>query len=230
MARIICTVTNGLNYDQRMIRICTALSEAGHEVTLAGRRLAHSTSLQKRPFLQHRFRCFFNTGKFFYLEYNLRLFFYLIMSRFDVVNSVDLDTLLPGFLAARLKGKICIYDAHEFFTEVPEVVRRPMVQRVWSWLARQLIPRVKHAYTVCNSLASIFHEKYGTSFEVIRNVPVRLQNSPVTTKNGDGPFILLYQGALNEGRGLEEAIRAMAGLEGCELWLAGEGDLSAELR
>jgi hypothetical protein len=25
--RIVCTVTNGLNYDQRMIRVCTSLSE-----------------------------------------------------------------------------------------------------------------------------------------------------------------------------------------------------------
>jgi glycosyltransferase involved in cell wall biosynthesis len=229
MAKIICTVTNDLNFDQRMIRVCPALSEAGHEVVLVGRKLQHSPPLQSQSFAQHRFHLFFNAGKLFYFEYNLRLFFYLLFCRFDVVNSVDLDTLLPGFLAARLKRKICVYDAHEYFTEVPEVVRRPVVQRAWEWLARQLVPRVWHAYTVCDSLARVFHEKYGTSFEVIRNVPAQKRHPPVLHKKNAGPFILLYQGALNEGRGLEESIRAMAQLEGCELWLAGEGDLSAGL-
>ncbi len=35
--RIFCTVTNDLNYDQRMIRICTSLVRAGYEVVLVGR-------------------------------------------------------------------------------------------------------------------------------------------------------------------------------------------------
>ncbi len=45
-----------------------------------------------------------------------------------------------------------------------------------------------------------------------------------------GTKIILYQGALNEGRGLETAIEAMQKIEGAVLWLAGEGDLSATLR
>ncbi|MEK7256632.1 MAG: glycosyltransferase, partial [Bacteroidota bacterium] len=44
------------------------------------------------------------------------------------------------------------------------------------------------------------------------------------------PFILIYQGVLNDGRGLEQAIEAVSHLENIELWLAGEGDLSQELR
>lgn len=42
--------------------------------------------------------------------------------------------------------------------------------------------------------------------------------------------MLLYQGALNEGRGIEAMLEAMTRLEGVELWLAGEGDLSGKLR
>ena len=40
----------------------------------------------------------------------------------------------------------------------------------------------------------------------------------------------MYQGALNTGRGLEAAIAAMQLIDNMQLWLAGEGDLSAELR
>ena len=41
---------------------------------------------------------------------------------------------------------------------------------------------------------------------------------------------LLYMGALNEGRGIETALQAMQHLDNVQLWLAGEGDLSDELR
>lgn len=44
------------------------------------------------------------------------------------------------------------------------------------------------------------------------------------------PLVLLYQGALNEGRGIETALEAMKYLQGVQLWLAGEGDLSRSLR
>jgi glycosyltransferase involved in cell wall biosynthesis len=230
MKKIICTVTNDLTYDQRMIRICTSLAKAGYDVTLAGRQLPWSLPLAKQAFGQHRFRLIFNHGKLFYLEYNLRLLFWLLFSKFDIAHSVDLDTLGPGYLAARLRSKICVYDAHEYFTEVPEVVERPAVKKTWETLARWIIPRLKFACTVCESLAEVFEKKYGTPFTVIRNVPTAKPLPPEDFDKKNHPFILFYQGVLNDGRGLEEAIEAMVMLENVELWLAGEGDLSGELR
>ena len=230
MKKIICTVTNDLTFDQRMIRICTSLAKAGFDVTLVGRTLPSSKPLVQQPFRQKRVWLFFKKGKLFYLEMNLRLLFLLLFSKFDIVHSVDLDTLLSGFLAARLRSKICVYDAHEYFTEVPEVVERPAVQKTWELVARLVIPRLKFACTVCQSLADIFQKKYGIRFEVIRNVPWQKPLPAGNFGNNKEPFVLIYQGVLNDGRGLEEAIEAMTKLKNTELWLAGEGDLSSELR
>jgi hypothetical protein len=44
------------------------------------------------------------------------------------LNANDLDTLLPAFIAAKLKRKKLVYDAHEFFTQVPELIHRPITQ------------------------------------------------------------------------------------------------------
>jgi glycosyltransferase involved in cell wall biosynthesis len=184
------------------------------------------------PFTQHRFSLYFNKGKLFYLEYNLRLFIYLFFKRFDVVCSVDLDTLLPGFLVGSLKRKICVYDAHEYFTEVPEVIERPLVKKTWEILAHLLIPRLKYACTVNESLAQLFQKRYGTPFEVFRNLPFQKQ-LPIETSRDKflkKPFVLLYQGVLNDGRGLEEVMDALPFLEDTVLWLAGEGDCSEALR
>lgn len=223
---ILCTVTNDLTYDQRMIRICTSLSAAGYGVQLIGRKRPNSKPLKDQPFEQHRLRCWFEQGKLFYLEYNIRLAFYLLTAKFDLICSVDLDTILPGLLASKIRRKPCIYDAHEYFTETPEVVRRPAIKRFWEMVAGLAIPRVNAAYTVGTELAEIFSNRYGKPFGVVRNVPFRQSEIARPLQ----PPIILYQGALNEGRGLEQTIYAMQQIEGAELWLAGEGDLSAALR
>ena len=227
--KIVCTVTNDLSYDQRMIRICGSLSQAGYRVILIGRVLPDSIPLEQRAFEQQRLRCYFRRGKLFYLEFNLRLCWWLIRRRFDMVCAVDLDTLAPGFLISKLKGRICVYDAHEYFTEVPEVVDRPVTRWAWRLLARLIVPRLRYAYTVGPELARQLSARYGTSFAVIRNLP-RRRNQAVRAPEEGRPRIILYQGRLNAGRGLETAILAMHHFPEAQLWLAGEGDLSQELR
>ena len=226
--KIIATVTNDLSYDQRMIRICTSLSQAGYEVQLVGRKRANSKPLSPQTFQQKRLSCYFDGGKLFYLEYNIRLFFFLLFARFDIVNSIDLDTILAGFFISRLKGKTCVYDAHEYFTEVPEVVTRPRIQRFWKGVEKLTVPRLNYCYTVGGSLAEMFTKEYKTPFAVVRNVPFKIKTPIKAVANAKK--ILLYQGALNEGRGLEHLIEAMQEIEGAELQLAGEGDLSQKLR
>ena len=105
MKRIICTVSNDLTYDQRMIRICSTLAAAGYEVLLVGRELPGSRQLVAQPFSQKRMQLCFKKGKFFYLELNLRLLIGLLFSKFDIVYAVDLDTLLPSRLIAELRRK-----------------------------------------------------------------------------------------------------------------------------
>ena len=237
--RIIFTVINDLTYDQRMIRICNSLANYGYEVLLVGRKLSQSIPLQDQSFQQKRLFCFFQKGKLFYLEYNFRLFFFLFWKKFDAVCAIDLDTILPAHYITRWKNKPLIYDAHEYFTEVPEVVRRPKVQQVWERVAQETIPTCKYCYTVCQSLADIFQNKYKTHFEVIRNCPVspphdlnfeKEKNDGLTLSQTVQPKIILYQGALNEGRGLEQMIQAIQYIDGVQLQLAGEGDLSNHLR
>ena len=228
---ILCTVTNDLTYDQRMQRICATLAQNGYSVELTGRALPHSTPLEERLFRQRRLQCRFNKGFLFYLEFNLRLFWHLIWARYDAVCSVDLDTLPAGCAATILRGKKRVFDAHEYFTEVPEVTGRPFVKWVWNTIARLCLPAYRHAYTVGPALAEIFEKKYGLRFGVVRNMPALARREDHSPGNATArPKILLYQGALNAARGIEQSLAALQQLDGVELWLAGEGDLSAQLR
>ena len=154
----------------------------------------------------------------------------MLRQNWDAVCGIDLDTLAPCFLMAKIKGKPCVYDAHEYFSEVPEVQHRPLTKAVWEWLARLLVPRIRYACTVGPMLARALTERYGTDFRVIRNVPYSQPFHLGKTGPSPGPFVVLYQGVLNEGRGLEVAIGAVAGMDDVQLVLCGEGDLSARLR
>ncbi|MEZ4883790.1 MAG: glycosyltransferase [Chitinophagales bacterium] len=229
--RLVFTVVNDLNYDQRMQRICGSLAEAGYDVTLIGRAMNNSKPLKNRVFSQVRMKLLFQRGKLFYLEYNLRLLWHFLWNRYDVFGACDLDTVMPHFLAGKLKGKPMVYDAHEYFPELPEVVHRPFTRWVWKTVEKIVVPRTKYAYTINQSYADFFKKEYGTDFQIIRNAAVLrkedmdLNGSKVYDKQIFEEEYILYQGAVNMGRGVEEMIQAMPFIEGCKLYVCGKGDV-----
>lgn len=219
MKRILLTVTNDLTYDQRMQRICEALATAGYSVQLIGRKLDDSKPLQHYNFEQKRIKCWFNKTFLFYAEYNIRLFFFLLSQKFDAVCSIDLDTILPGIFVTSIKGKTHVYDAHEYFSQMQEIVSRPTVHKVWLAIEKFSIPKVKHGYTIGAGYAEIFKLEYNKEFEVIRNVPKLLAKTETKTIEKS----ILYQGAINVGRGIEEMIEALVKLPEYQFTVVGKG-------
>ena len=131
MNRLIFIVTNDLVHDQRMERICTSLAQAGYWVQLIGRRTSSSLPVSQKPYQQNRIKVFFTEGKSFYIEYNFKIFFYLLFQKADMITAIDLDTILPIYFISKLKRIKRAYDAHELFTEMKEVISRPIIHRLW---------------------------------------------------------------------------------------------------
>jgi len=219
MKRLVFTVTNDLNYDQRMMRICTSLSAAGYHVTLTGRKQKGSLPLQAKSFCQKRLGCFFEKGKVFYIEYNLRLFFFLLFKKTDLVCAIDLDTIIPCYFISRLKGIKRVYDAHELFCEMKEIVSRPPVYKIWKKIERFTVPEFRYGYTVNQFIADEFQKMYGNNYAVIRNMPV-LKEMTIPEKKEKYIF---YQGAVNEGRSFETLIPAFKEID-TPLLIAGDGN------
>jgi glycosyltransferase involved in cell wall biosynthesis len=231
LKKVSLSVINDLVTDNRVHKVAVSLQKMGFHPLLVGRLLPESHAVE-RDYQTHRMKLLFRKGPFFYFEYNLRLFFYLLKSKIDVFVANDLDTLPANYLASRMKRKPLIYDSHEYFTEVPELIGRPVVRAIWIWLEKLLVPKVDAAYTVCDSIAEVYRDLYRIDFKVVRNLPVYrpVEKTGNQDESGEKPKIILYQGALNLGRGIEAAIRAMLYLEGAELWLAGDGDITQQLK
>jgi glycosyltransferase involved in cell wall biosynthesis len=231
LKKVSLSVINDLVTDNRVHKVAVSLQKMGFEPILIGRILPDSLPVE-RIYPTQRMKLMFRKGPLFYLEFNIRLFFFLLKSEVDVLVANDLDTLAANYLASRIRKKPLVYDSHEYFTEVPELIGRPIVRSIWTWIERQLVPKVNAAYTVCDSIAGVYHDLYKVDFKVVRNLPActNLNKPEHLEKLLSEPKIILYQGALNLGRGIEAAIRAMNYVDGAELWLVGDGDLTVQLK
>jgi len=230
LKRAYISVINDLATDQRVGRVAKLLSEQGFEVNCLGRRLRKSPELKNKPFKHRRYKMLFTRGPLFYACFNLRLLTTLLfVKKPAVMISNDLDTLPANFMASRIRRVPLIYDSHELFTQVPELIHRKTVQSVWKWIEHRLVPKLQHAVTVNYSIATIYRRLYGTRFKVVRNVPKRLEYTP-REKDPAAKQMIIYQGSLNIGRGLELMIDAMRHIQDVRFVVVGTGDIEDELR
>ncbi len=222
------SVTNDLATDQRVRKQCNSMHCAGWELVLIGRKLSESLPVE-RPYKVARMKLFFNRGAMFYAEYNIRLFFFLLFAKVDVLYANDLDTLPANAIVSLLRGKTLVYDSHEFFTEVPEIQGR-WVKGVWKMLERICIHRAKIVITVNQSIANLLSDAYKLNeVLVVRNVPDKREAIVRRTRHElrlpAAPRLLILQGSgINMDRGAEELVEAMSMVGNAVLMIVGSGD------
>jgi len=227
MTKVIASVTNDLSTDQRVHKVCTTLQAAKYEVLLVGRKLRKSPDID-RPYETKRLCLLFNSGFLFYAFYNIRLFFFLLSQRCDIILANDLDTLLACYTAARIKGIPVIYDTHEYFCGMPELTSRPFAKSVWRGIERCIFPKLDKIITVNQSVADLYKKEYNKELTVIRNYPLTTGQRSFKSKEAlgipPGARVILYQGAVNVDRGLEEAVQAMQWIDNAVLVIVGGGN------
>ncbi len=231
MIKVVSVVSNDIVTDNRVHKIALSLEANGYQVTLVGRKYKKLEKRLKRQYKVRRFSLWFNRGPLFYLNLNIRLFFYLLFNNSRIILSNDLDTLLSCSIAAFLRRKQLVFDSHELFPEVPELVYRPKVRKVWQMLEKKLVSRIKFGFTVSPSIADYYYKTYGVKFETIRNLSkFRFDHEFEEHEKSNDQKVIIYQGALNLGRGLELLIESMQYIKGAKLQIIGSGDVSSRLK
>lgn len=234
--KVVLSVTNDLYTDPRVDKVCNFLTRNGFDVTLVGRRYGDSATLAPRAYKTHRLRLLFRKGAFFYAEYNIRLFFFLLFHHFDLFVANDLDTLLPNFLISKLKRKRLVYDSHEYFCGELSIADRPFVKRVWKSIERFCFPKLKDVITVSQSIVDQYEQEYGIRPHLVRNIPPKAI-PPVTESRAslqlpeDKTIIILQGNGINEGRGGEELVEAMPFVDEKAVFLiVGNGTVIPQLK
>lgn len=233
--RVFVTVSNDLYTDQRVAKVCRFLCAEGFDVTLIGRLRKGSQEMPSLPYKTKRLRLLFDKGALFYAEMNIRFFFLLLFKKTDILLANDLDTLLANYCVKIVKPRTeIVYDSHEYFTEVPELQGRK-AKKVWEKIEEWIFPKLKHIYTVNNSIAALYTAKYNKEVKVVRNISPLWNPEQISTKQElglpeDKPLIIIQGAGINVDRGAEEAVEAMLGIDNAYLIIVGDGDVVTQLK
>ena len=163
-----------------------------------------------------------------------------VNAKADVYHAHDLINLPVAYRAARATGAKLAYDAHELFSEIDNPWIR--VRRgYWRRTERRLLPSCAFATTVNEFIADEMARRYHVPPpEVIYNCPLSPRGFDPTAPHKHlhdalglepGCQIVLYQGWMAEGRGLEELVLGAEQLRGARavLVLMGYGDYRPHL-
>jgi len=226
---IVCVVTNDISNDRRMIRTCQTLVASGKKVLMVGRVIAERTYKDNYEFDTHRLICNHKSGPLFYKEIIERANAYLDDLKYTDLLLTDYDTILLARLQ-RSRARRIYLDLHEYFEHTPELSGKPIKKSIWKMAAQIGQAKCDIVYTVNQSLAKLYSERFKRDVKVIFNVPQKVTAQLGHTTNESGIINTVYLGALNIGRGLEEIISAIQLEEGFHLTIIGEGPIKMQLQ
>lgn len=232
--KIIVSVINNYEGDQRVQKVCGSLQKFGFDVEVIATTLRGSPKLNF-PYKINRIHLVYKKGIGLYIDFNLNLFYKLmkISKKGDILLANDLDALLPNYWVSKIKGLDLVFDSHEIFSEVPSLHNRKFKKGIWKYLEKSTVPHIKHFYTVSKGYADWFENEYNNRPEIIMNAPVikpvlDTEIKVVLPDTQPGEKILLYQGDINFSRGIDKMIMAMQFVENAKLWIIGNGPKKEE--
>ena len=237
--RVVVTVISDLVTDQRVHKVCQTLHDNGYEIFLIGAKKSTSLPLAKRDYKARRITMLFQKKIFFYIEFNIRLFFKLLFTKGDIFLGNDLDAMAATFFAGRWRRKKIVYDTHEYYMAMAGLDNKVIRKKIWKSLESYIFPRIRHIYTISDSFCDLYRNDYHKELRTVRNVPY-LNPLKVETKDEveklktidaiipTNKHVLIFQGAgINPHRGVEELVLAMKYLDQDKyhLILVGSGDI-----
>lgn len=224
------SVSNDLFNDNRVQKTCQTLQDYGlNVIVLCKKNKFPQSDTSHFNFRTYRVSTIFHKNAIYYAELNIKLFFYLLFHKENLLWANDLDTLLPNFLISKIKGIPLIFDSHEMFAYTAELNTGSYQQKFWLFLEKFLVPRTKHIITVCNSIQDYFKTKYNANSLVVRNVPYLEEDSIQSKQYPLKDKYIIWQGAANKDRGLEELVESMQYIN-CKLIILGRGDIINKLK
>jgi glycosyltransferase involved in cell wall biosynthesis len=246
MTRVCMLVTTNFTYDSRVQKEAKSLTQdGGYDVTVFALRKGDSPLTERRDgYRVERIRLTSKTWGthlairlFKYLEFCLRVMRRVVQLGPAIVHAHDVDTLIPGYMAAKLCGARLVYDSHELWAvRTHNVIRSPWLRNLVTTVEGHLARRADLVITVSQTIADYLAEAYDMPKPLVlmnTHAYQAPQPSDLLHREFDLPrerHILIYAGLMKPGRGLETLIEAAADLENAVVILMGENRMERQLR
>ncbi|KAF0152795.1 MAG: glycosyl transferase group 1 [Ignavibacteria bacterium] len=227
----ICLVFLGNPFlDSRITNLSNSLHQDGYSVSVIG----FDWFSLKENFIEKDFKVFRifkpKLSLLFYLQYNFILLKELIKTDARIYFAEDFYTLPLVTFFAKLKSAKVFYNSREIYAYIGGLHSKPYLQKLITEIERFFIKKVDLVMTT-GELDSEFLEKFYSlqKTSVIRNIP--LYQKPTEKFEfrkkyniADDKLILLYQGIIIPGRGIEKIIRALSQIPNVVFVLLGNGE------
>ncbi|QKE65454.2 glycosyltransferase family 4 protein [Aquipseudomonas campi] len=164
---------------------------------------------------------------------HLALLWHMVRLRADVVHAHDVNTLPTAWLAARLSGARLVYDAHEISTSREGY---SSFRKLVAIVEKALMPSADGTITTTEARAKFFARAYGIARPLVLQNRPREQAPQVSNRIrqelglSESWPIVLYQGGVQQGRGLERLARVAAQVPDAYFVFIGGGRLDTSLR
>ncbi len=171
----------------------------------------------------------------FYLKFALITIKHLITSDANILFAEDVYTLPFVSFLGKVKGKKVIYNSREFYAFLGGLTGRKKLQMAIAEIERLFIKLTDLVLTTGKMDSEFLEKLYNLKNTcVIRNIPLKKQSEDIVNFRDMlnieyKKTILLYQGVLLKGRGIETILYAMPELPECDLVILGDGVLKEKL-
>lgn len=250
MEKVLMIVQNNFVNDSRIIKEANTLGKNGYEVKVLSLHDKDLKEKEKFEFFEVE-RIHLSTRnklskKIVYIQFIKYLEFYMNCIkrakkfRPDIVHCHDLATLPIGKRIRNLCNCKLVYDSHELWSHSSGIEKySKFFLKVRNDLEKKIALKSDAIITVSNSIANKLVDQFGLEKKpiIIRNIPLRkeikeeqdLFRKKFNIKSDEK--IILYQGGIEKGRGIEKIIQIIPLIESnIVLVLLGNGTLIPKLK
>ncbi|MBN1150675.1 glycosyltransferase family 4 protein [candidate division WOR-3 bacterium] len=223
--KIIMVVFSIATEDRRVIREVNALSEVGFdvEVFFPYFKKMRRKIPEKGRFVEVKSGVFVSTPLRF-AAFWLKVLGNVYSIRPWAIHCHDVNTLPVGFLLARLRKCLLVYDSHEYAAGVKELKNNTLKRIFWSNVESFFASRADVIIAVNRHISRMLRR-----FRKLKLDPIVLMNASELHRSGfsiarkrTSPKIV-YHSALVQGRGVDQVIKAFGKIEQASLFIYGKG-------
>jgi len=228
--KVLITFLGNIDYDTRCYNLYNSLKVNGFDVSFTGFDwlTIDFKPVQGKITIHKLQKSFLSLS--FYLKFIWHIKLALFSSRASIFFAEDIYTLPFAVIFGKLKRAKIFYDSRELFGYLAGLKERKFVQFFWKTVEKLFIKYVDHIITSGSMDSDVLKEMYGvTNTIVLRNLPrfykpaqqtdLRNQLGISTDKK-----ILLYQGVILKGRGIEKIFDILPDIPECIFVLIGGGE------
>ena len=228
--KVLIAFLGNLNYDTRCKNLFDTLSANGFDVEFIGFDWLTPDFVESSGKISiYKLKKSFLSISF-YLKFIWHLKIKLLTSKASIIFAEDIYTLPFVVIFGKLKRAKIFYDSRELFSHLAGLKDKKIKQLFWKWIEKLFIKKSDYVIATGQMDTEYLKDEFKLNNTLLlRNLPRYYKPSEKTDLHSQlgidkNKKLLLYQGMLLKGRGIEKIFSVLNQLTDCVFLIAGGGD------